>query len=518
MTTPPGPLSPRLASSTTLILSPEGRRPLALPLSPGQVVLVTDTSGLLPNDWEQSLSILTNKTHATPSARFVKDGEIVALDKLHLVGFDIPLPDISVRDYLATFCAAPDAIIKEFELSDVAALSCAYLPPAPSRQIALLHALSHEKSIIVLNDPFLPFNGRWRESFAGFVLEQASLGGSIVVCAHVGFIPKTWTNNPTVITKDVASLIPVPAEPKEVKAPQQSHDVTGTPTPRNINDLNERYYIPGVPLPIPPGAIKVFKTTKDWIFAPLATASRFLRTWSGAVITAGLAFVLVSMGVIFVPNLPQSHALLQSLSKRFNYTWSDIFQQDTSSTKTSVETNTETRLLTTDPPVDGPSATQPTGPNANSPLEQLEPNVTDDSKTSTEQLPIITWNTVPFHLALPLNLTPIDALSPEAHGSESFLAPWHSLLRAIDIGHSNESVSPDELSPSPQQGPQETTIEKTLPFGTRISSHLSLVCPPFEECALWEADPRNLQNQQESNQVVEPVTNVTTDTPPHPTQ
>ena len=345
MNTPSSPHQFKHGASTTLILSPEGRRPLALPLTPGQLVVVTDSSGILPNDWEQSLANPTPQSHTTPRARFIQDGDVVAPEKLLLVGFDRPLPDLQVREYLATFCSDVDAILKEFELSDVATLSCAYLPPAPARQIALLHALSHERGIIVVSDPFLPFNGRWRESFAAFVLEQATLGGSIVVCAHVGFFPKTWTSNPAVITKDVASLLPVPAEQRESKmqsAPAMKNHSSAPSgienrdalenivVPRETNELNEKYYIPGTPLPIPPGAIKVFKTTRDWIFSPLAAASKFLRTWSGAVVTGGLAFVLVSMGVIFVPNLPQSHAILQAISKKFNYTWSDILQQKTS--------------------------------------------------------------------------------------------------------------------------------------------------------------------------------------------
>ncbi len=469
---------------TTLIFAPKGRRPLAFPIVRGQVVVISDESGILPNDWQ--LSLLENSQSGT--ARVVQDGDIISQKLLHLVGFNLPLPDLPVREYLTTFCSDPDSILREFELSEVASLSCAYLPPAPSRQIALLNAFSQEGGVIVLNDPFLPFNGRWRESFAAFIAEQTSLGGAAVVCCNVGFAPKTWTTLPSVKTQDVAGLLPLPAEARATSS-QQATEHSSTPssnaTPRQINEANEAYYAPGIPLPIPASAIKVYKEVKDWIFEPLATASRFLRTWRGIVVALGLSVVLGAMGIILIPNLPEARAILVRLSEKFTYQWAEVA-----------------------PSVPQASVPQPSVPQAHSPEQQ--PSTTEPAK-----------------LAKPAGENP----SPQAEHEEKTPSenPLHSTEGALVDGHNPRSPFPYASGiPLQAENPPfllhiaepiydgESTefikglitavqggdakfsssfdLYSRLPFGTLLSPTLSYSYPPFSPTIGWTKNLRNLQD------------------------
>ncbi len=449
---------------TTLIFAPKGRRPLALPISRGQVIVVSDASGILPNDWQ--LSLIENSPSGT--ARIIQDGDVLSRDLLHLVGFNLPLPDLPVREYLATFCADTASILNEFELSDVAELSCAYLPPAPSRQIALLHAFSQERGIIVLNDPFLPFNGRWRESFAAFIAEQASLGGAAVVCCNVGFMPKTWATLPSVKTQDVAGLLPLPPETR-VQSPQPTSEHSSTaspppPPPRQTNEANAAYYAPGIPLPIPASAIKIYREVKDWVFEPLATASRFLRTWSGIVVTLGLSVVLGTMGVLLVPNLPEARALLVRLSEKFNYGWKDLTNSSPQSpTKAEESDLNKPTTLANDVPAQQISGEEFKGKDVDSTSEGIRA----EDQIPSPLFPVVSG--IPLTVEIPLFSLHIVEPSHD-EGESAALIP--TLITRLATDDSNIFI----------------------PFGSQVSPALSYTCTPFAPCIGWVENLQNLQS------------------------
>lgn len=474
---------------TTLIFAPKGRRPLALPIVRGQVVVVSDASGMLPNDWQ--LSLIENSPSGT--ARIIQDGDVLSQEFLHLVGFNLPLPDVPVREFLATFCADTEGILREFELSDVATLSCAYLPPAPSRQIALLHAFSKEQGIIILNDPFLPFNGRWRESFAAFIAEQASLGGAAVVCCNVGFMPKTWTNLPSVKMQDIAALLPLPAEMRVASPTPQPEAPESSPSsmaPRQITEANEAYYAPGIPVPIPASAIRVYKEVKDWIFEPLATASRFLRTWSGIVVALGLSVVLGTMGVLLVPNLPEARALLVRLSEKFTYQLKDVIQSSPPSQSPEEENGT----LREESKIEDDNLG-----NESSHIRN-EPTMGDSISASSESIILKAHeaNSNTEHMLMAASSSPFSSFNGVPFNTE---VPLFSLY-VIETSSEEESTEHVKVLM------KEITSDSAMIFnsyGAQISPTLSYTCLPFRGCFGWT---RNLQNLQERDFIdVLPVKN-----------
>jgi hypothetical protein len=303
-----------MAKEITLLFSPPQRKILALTAAPGHIVMISDASGILPSGWE--LALTTPSDHAP--ARFVDDGRTLPRTDLCFVGFDETLPEMTVREYLSTFSEDIDALIYAFDLKSVAALNCAYLPAMVTRQVLLLHATESGARALVLNDPFLPFNGRWREAFAERLLARTEALGLTVICCNINFSPTSWGASPLVRSTDMATLLPISVEGKVAQA------AATAAKGREVNSCKEAYYAPSMKIAVPTTAISIYSAARDRIFVPLAQASTFLRTWSGAVVAGSVAFLIVAMGVVMVPNIAKSRELLASMGQRLGWPWGDV--------------------------------------------------------------------------------------------------------------------------------------------------------------------------------------------------
>ncbi len=303
-----------MAKELTLLFSPPQRKVLALKVAPGRIEMISDASGIISSGWELAL---TNPSESAP-ARFIDDGRTLSRKELCFIGFDEALPEMTVREYLATFSNDGEELIHTFDLKSVASLNCAYLPAMVTRQILLLHATESGARALVLNDPFLPFNGRWREAFAERLLARTEALGLCVVCCNVNFSPTSWITSPHVRSTDIATLLPHSAEGKVAQAAATAAKV------REVNSNNEGYYAKSIQLAAPTVAISIYTAARDRIFAPLAQASTFLRTWSGAVVAGSVAFLIVTMGIVMVPNIAKSRELLASVGQRLGWTWGDV--------------------------------------------------------------------------------------------------------------------------------------------------------------------------------------------------
>ncbi len=254
-----------------------------------------------------------------------------------LVGFDNDLPEgVSITEYLASNGFGPDeieSIIDTYELRSVHYLHCAQLPETAKRQVQLLVALHTLSPVLVLNDPFMPFNGRWRESFAALLYEHIRASNRICVIINLSFAPKCWLEKKDLQTLDVGVLADkVFKKTQEIITRQEAErERTGKLSPSGGRDLSadlaaqadrELDELTGLPRI----AWYAYRETKDFIFDPLARITRMFRTAGGAAAIAGFAFLVLVMGVVMFPYLARQRALISELAGKFDVSWGDIKQ------------------------------------------------------------------------------------------------------------------------------------------------------------------------------------------------
>lgn len=252
-----------------------------------------------------------------------------------LVGFDRELPDsMSITQLLQQkgFRAEEiETIIDTYDLRPIHYLHCAQLPETAKRQVQLLCALRTSSEVLVLNDPFLPFNGRWREAFAALLREHVLSTKRVCVITNLSFGPKCWIEVPEIKTIDVGVL----AERALKKAQEQllKQEAEKERTSRAVNvssddvisqlaseSEREREELTGLPRI----AWYAYSETKDFIFNPLARISRMFRSFGGAAAAAGFAFLVLVMGVVMFPYLSKQRAIIAELASKIDVSWSDI--------------------------------------------------------------------------------------------------------------------------------------------------------------------------------------------------
>ncbi len=259
-----------------------------------------------------------------------------SLQSMARIGFQEKLPDdIGPRDFLlrAGFSAERvESIINEFELKKVSYLTCAQLSATAGRQLLLLLALESKAKVLVLNDPFLPFSGRWRESFAERLLKDVKEKGRIVVIFNLSFVPSCWAGKSEIKTSDLGKITDqalqkaLAAKAREAakqtgESVKQAEKKKEEPAIAASNDKKEN-----IKIPVPEFAFFAYKNTRDFIFEPLANYTRVLRKGGIAVFGIGTALVAVLLAVMMAPDLFLNIKLIRELAAKYNPSLKEVVE------------------------------------------------------------------------------------------------------------------------------------------------------------------------------------------------
>ena len=304
---------------------------VAIDCRPGTVTVLNDENGGSIQKYCRALSsgVKEERFSVELGGKEYRPGDHIR------VGFDSELPEsVSITEFLQSkgFGAEEiENIINTYDLRSVHYLHCAQLPETAKRQVQLLIALHSTSPVLLLNDPFLPFNGRWREAFAALLLEHVERTKSICVITNLSFAPKCWLEKASIVTVDVGALaertlkrtqeLILKQEAEKEKAGKSSRagggDLNSELAAQADRELDELTGLPRI-------AWYAFRETRDFIFDPLARISRMFRSFGGAAAVAGFAFLVLVMGVVMFPYLSKQRAIISELAAKFDVSWSDI--------------------------------------------------------------------------------------------------------------------------------------------------------------------------------------------------
>lgn len=249
------------------------------------------------------------------------------------VGFSEQFPECcSVSDYLKKIGlsdAETKAALDFYDLNKISYLYCAQVPTTAARQLWLLTALKSPARVLLLRDPFAPFSGRWRESFANMFMKESQEKGRTLICTNVSFMPQAWGTNQSIRSIDVGNLAYSAAKKAkmEEEAKRQGETVVKAAVDSQVvnapvKENTEQASDPKVKIEIPENLNFAYQATYDYIFQPLVDISQFFRRYTLVTGVFAFALVMATMGTMMVPNLGKLRAKLQTM--HFDISWKDI--------------------------------------------------------------------------------------------------------------------------------------------------------------------------------------------------
>lgn len=297
----------------------KGKTSITTRCLPGIITVLQDEIGTALPEYMKRFA----KKHTRETVIIELDGVALSDQSASFVGFDEKLPDLSIPQYFLS-CGINEEeienVLQEFELKSQTILMCSQLSMTYARQVQLIAAMKSETPVIIMNDPFQPFNGRWREVFAELILQDCINRERIYVCTNLSFIPTHWNGKREIFTVDVGAAaeraVKKATEPPKKASKEKELSAEINPP----KERNEKYYRPAIKIsiPIPDNIVGVCRTLQDKIFHQLADTTQFLREWSGALFFIGIAFFAVVLGFMFSYNVGNSQQLLKELASKFS--------------------------------------------------------------------------------------------------------------------------------------------------------------------------------------------------------
>ena len=242
------------------------------------------------------------------------------------VGFGEKFPDgMTIKEFLLK-AGCPEsemeAVIDHYDLTSYTYLTCSQLSQTQARQLVLLASRWCNSKVVVMNDPFQPFSGRWREKFAEHVLEDTRKQDRVTIIINLSFMPQCWAG------KDLVANLPIGNAGRKVEKPAEEKKVETDKLEKLAREALEgkqaAYDDKRLVIKVPTILVSAWKVPQDFIFAPLASASKMVRSFAGAAALSAFALVVVLMGVVMFPSLSQYRAKLVQMASGFD---SDITQQ-----------------------------------------------------------------------------------------------------------------------------------------------------------------------------------------------
>ncbi|MCB0318798.1 MAG: hypothetical protein KDD56_08570, partial [Bdellovibrionales bacterium] len=289
---------------------------------PGKITVLIDESG------DGALHPYTNALSGKKTDdrfQFYLNGEMLSSQDITLVGFGDSLPDkLSLSEFLLESGYKEEEleqVIKEFDFNSSLYLKCNQLSSTVSRQLLLLKAFKSETTVLALNDPFLPFNGRWRADFAEKLLEHASLTNKILLIINLSFVPKPWEKNEQIGFIDVGKAAERARKKAEAKAALDSQVAAAAALvpDAEVKDTEKKQEKGVIDYVLPEHLAFAYREKVDWLFAPLANMSEGMRTYSGVGMPVAVAFFVVIMAVMMFPNIGHYQDKLKEIAGNWDY-------------------------------------------------------------------------------------------------------------------------------------------------------------------------------------------------------
>jgi hypothetical protein len=129
-----------------------------------------------------------------------------------LVGFGERLPQdgVTVAEYLQGFNVpemSVDSLLLSYGLEGYGAKLCAELTADEQRRVQLLAAIHRPDRVLIMNEPFEPIVGSWRERFAELLTSFVRQRKAIVLVTALSYRPECWIDNESVARVQVGEAI-----------------------------------------------------------------------------------------------------------------------------------------------------------------------------------------------------------------------------------------------------------------------------------------------------------------------
>ncbi len=310
---------------------PEKKAILRTSCTPGLISVLTDEAadGIL-----HSYQLALSGRESDNRFSFSLNGSPFNPSSQETIGSGEMLPEhMNISEFLSDsgFSSAEiPKTIEQYDLEQYSYLNCRALNATATRQLQLLRALRSQSQVLICNDPFLPFNGRWREDFARLFLEAVQSSQRIILVTNLSFMPQTWARAEGIKLIDVgkaAERARKHAEEMAAKKAQEEarlaktmlEEVTRAAT-RNVADSAqqknpEHELETGLPENFQFG----YKVVNDFLFAPLARISNAFRTYSGFAMPASVLGVGLLLAFIMYPNMHGAREKMAGLERDINW-------------------------------------------------------------------------------------------------------------------------------------------------------------------------------------------------------
>jgi hypothetical protein len=249
-----------------------------------------------------------------------------------LAGFTDKLPDESILAYLTRSGLNQTQVeiaVRRYEFGQYKYLTCAQLSQTTSRQVSLLSACSGAKNILVMNDPFQPFSGRWREHFAELLLQEAKEKNRTIVIVNLSFMPQVWNEDNAINVINVSKSHEKAAqlakerkireerlrEQKRIEAEKARQAAEKNPSRTISFETTD-----GQKAEILDPSLSTYKAGRDFLFGPIAALSRVLRFFSGPALTYSLGIFLLIGALVMFPGIRNKWKAMSDLGAQMNVT------------------------------------------------------------------------------------------------------------------------------------------------------------------------------------------------------
>jgi hypothetical protein len=189
-------------------ISPSGQLLSCINVFAGQVTVFRATSNEELFPYVRSLAGMSG-----PEKFIIElDGEAYLPTSHSLIGFGerFNASDNLVSDFLKE-SGVPNgnitSLLYAYGLDDIYNAKCIALSRCQERRLRLLAAAYSRNKILVVNDPFDPISGEWRERFAELLLQLARNQSQIVLVPNLSYRPQAWIDNEAVARVQVGQNI-----------------------------------------------------------------------------------------------------------------------------------------------------------------------------------------------------------------------------------------------------------------------------------------------------------------------
>lgn len=294
------------------------------------ISILQDEDGGLIQEYQKLIS----RTAQNGEGIFDPQGAPVPTSEHELLGFRHDHEDYgSIGGYLLASGFHEDdceGIIERYELRSQAYLPFRMLTPTAQRQmelLALMHAPEHSevKKLLLLNDPFQPFSGRWRETFAELLLTHVRKHGVACVIFNLSFRPKAWIEQREVREVNLLELdqraiqrhFDMKVEEERQQAAKERSSVASAAEPplQTKDGKLEDLIDPSLgPLGTPS------KGRGDAVVRFLSRFSSSVRAAHGAVGFAGVAALVLAIGFVSYPEAKAGWEKMHELETQLSAT------------------------------------------------------------------------------------------------------------------------------------------------------------------------------------------------------